>query len=106
MEEKLRAMEMLWDDICRNVPDFSSPAWHENILKEREKKLVNYAERIIITIPTLSMFSESLSECISLLANISHPIFTSNPKVQSDRGYPHLCGIRNVWKAPAQTGME
>ena len=38
-EEKLRAMEMLWDDICRNVPDFSSPAWHENILKERETKL-------------------------------------------------------------------
>ncbi|MDL1962415.1 MAG: addiction module protein, partial [Deltaproteobacteria bacterium] len=30
---------MLWDDICRNVPDFSSPAWHENILKEREQKL-------------------------------------------------------------------
>ena len=39
IEEKLRTMEMLWDDICRNVPDFSSPAWHENILKEREQKL-------------------------------------------------------------------
>ncbi|MCP4108020.1 MAG: addiction module protein [Desulfobacteraceae bacterium] len=38
-EEKLKAMEMLWDDICRNVPDLSPPAWHENILKEREKKL-------------------------------------------------------------------
>jgi hypothetical protein len=21
--EKLEAMEMLWDDICRNIPDFS-----------------------------------------------------------------------------------
>ena len=38
-EDKLRAMEILWDDICRNLPDFSSPAWHENILKEREQKL-------------------------------------------------------------------
>ena len=34
--EKLQAMELLWDDICRNVPDFSSPAWHGDILKERD----------------------------------------------------------------------
>jgi hypothetical protein len=33
-EEKLKAMEMLWDDICRSAPDFSSPYWHENVLKE------------------------------------------------------------------------
>ena len=38
-EDKLKAMENLWDDICRNLPDFLSPAWHENILKEREQKL-------------------------------------------------------------------
>lgn len=38
-EEKLGAMEMLWDDICRNIPKLPSPAWHENILKEREKNL-------------------------------------------------------------------
>ncbi|MCP4109438.1 MAG: addiction module protein [Desulfobacteraceae bacterium] len=46
-EEKLRAMEMLWDDICRNVPDFLSPAWHENILKEREKKLKEGKDRFV-----------------------------------------------------------
>jgi hypothetical protein len=46
-EEKLQAMELLWDDICRNVPDFSSPAWHENILKEREKSLKNGKENFI-----------------------------------------------------------
>ena len=38
-EDKLKAMEVLWDDICRKIPDFSSPAWHEHILKEREEKL-------------------------------------------------------------------
>ena len=38
-KDKLKAMEVLWDDICRNLPDFLSPAWHENILKEREHKL-------------------------------------------------------------------
>jgi len=30
-EEKLRAMEMLWDDICRKVPDLASPLWHGDI---------------------------------------------------------------------------
>ena len=39
IEEKLQTMEMLWDDICRNVPEFSSPSWHEEILKEREKRI-------------------------------------------------------------------
>jgi hypothetical protein len=38
-EEKLQAMEMLWDDICRNIPDFSSPAWHEQILKEKRGRI-------------------------------------------------------------------
>jgi hypothetical protein len=38
-EEKLKAMEMLWDDICRSAPGFSSPLWHEDVLKEREQKI-------------------------------------------------------------------
>ncbi len=36
-EEKLRAMEELWDDICRSVPDLSSPNWHGNILKKEKR---------------------------------------------------------------------
>jgi len=38
-KEKLKAMEMLWDDICRSAPDFSSPSWHEDVLKEREQRI-------------------------------------------------------------------
>ncbi len=34
--EKLRAMEALWADLTRNEAEFESPAWHEQILKERE----------------------------------------------------------------------
>ncbi len=37
--EKLRTMELLWDDISRNIPDMNSPGWHVDILKEREAKL-------------------------------------------------------------------
>ncbi len=39
IQEKLQAMEMLWDDICRNVSDIPSPAWHEKLLKKREQQL-------------------------------------------------------------------
>ena len=46
IEEKLKIMEMLWDDICRKVPDLSSPDWHEKILKKREKKLKEGKEKI------------------------------------------------------------
>jgi len=46
-EEKLKAMEMLWDDICRSVPDFSSPSWHGNVLEEREQRLKNGKEKFL-----------------------------------------------------------
>ena len=34
--EKIQAMEMLWDDLCRNVEETNSPEWHGKVLKERE----------------------------------------------------------------------
>lgn len=37
--EKLQAMEILWDDLCRNVRELESPAWHGAILQEREEQL-------------------------------------------------------------------
>jgi hypothetical protein len=36
MEEKLRAMELLWDDLCNKAGGLTSPAWHEGILAERD----------------------------------------------------------------------
>ena len=37
-EEKLRAMEMLWDDLCSKAGGVSSPAWHEGVLAERDEQ--------------------------------------------------------------------
>ncbi len=45
--EKLRAMELLWDDICKDVPELSSPAWHEDILKKREKDLNDGKDKFV-----------------------------------------------------------
>jgi hypothetical protein len=37
--EKLAAIELLWDDLCRFPEDVPSPQWHGKILAEREKGL-------------------------------------------------------------------
>ncbi len=39
VEEKLQAMEALWEDLSRNAELFESPAWHEEVLIERERQV-------------------------------------------------------------------
>ncbi len=46
-QEKLRAMEMLWDDLCRNAPEMASPSWHEDILKKREKDILEGKDEFV-----------------------------------------------------------
>jgi len=36
-EEKLCAMEALWADLSRDEEKFPSPAWHKEVLAERER---------------------------------------------------------------------
>ena len=36
ISEKLRIMELLWDDLCHTESDIPSPQWHEDVLMERE----------------------------------------------------------------------
>ncbi len=37
--DKLKTMELLWDNICRETADYRSPDWHEVILKNREEQI-------------------------------------------------------------------
>ncbi len=37
LEEKLRAMEALWTDICRREENVPVPQWHKDLLDERER---------------------------------------------------------------------
>ena len=39
LEEKLQAMEALWDDLSRNPDLLESPSWHEDVLRERDQQL-------------------------------------------------------------------
>ena len=37
--EKLQTMEFLWDTLRYDNVELSSPAWHEDVLSERSKKI-------------------------------------------------------------------
>ena len=37
LEEKLRTMEALWDDLCRREEDIPVPQWHKDLLDERAR---------------------------------------------------------------------
>ena len=39
LEEKLAAMELLWDDIARSPESIESPDWHKDILDERRQRV-------------------------------------------------------------------
>ncbi len=43
--DKLRAMEALWDDLCRQAGGVPSPAWHEDILSQREESVAKGKEK-------------------------------------------------------------
>jgi hypothetical protein len=37
LEEKLRAMEALWEDLCRREKNVPVPRWHKDLLDERQR---------------------------------------------------------------------
>lgn len=39
LDERLQAMEILWDSLIDEECEIKSPEWHQDILKEREKKI-------------------------------------------------------------------
>jgi hypothetical protein len=36
IEDRIRTMEDLWDDLCRRSNEVLSPDWHHDVLAERE----------------------------------------------------------------------
>lgn len=47
VEEKLRVLERLWDDLARTPSSVPSPAWHRDVLEAREKRFNEGKERSI-----------------------------------------------------------
>ena len=47
IEEKLQAMESIWDDLCSRADSLASPAWHGEVLADRESALQGGDEEFI-----------------------------------------------------------
>ena len=46
-EEKLRAMEALWQEISKEDPAPESPAWHGEVLKQPRSRAANGTEQVV-----------------------------------------------------------
>jgi hypothetical protein len=46
-EEKLRLMEALWVDLSCDASNFKSPAWHADVLPERQEAVKSGKETFI-----------------------------------------------------------
>jgi hypothetical protein len=45
--EKLRALEQIWEDLCRTPDDVPSPPWHGEVLQDREKRVQEGSSRFV-----------------------------------------------------------
>jgi hypothetical protein len=39
IDEKLRALQEIWEDLCHTAEDIPSPAWHADVLAAREERV-------------------------------------------------------------------
>jgi hypothetical protein len=46
-EDKLQAMEALWESLSADPAAIESPAWHEEELRERERKIASGEAKFI-----------------------------------------------------------
>jgi len=46
-EEKIQAMEMIWDDLCKKGSNIPSPDWHKKLLEEREDGIKSGSDKFI-----------------------------------------------------------
>lgn len=42
--EKLQAMEELWAELTRNADAYNSPAWHGDVLRDRDRRVAEGME--------------------------------------------------------------
>ena len=45
--EKLRLLEMLWDELSRDDAQLESPSWHAAALAETQQRLANSQEHVL-----------------------------------------------------------
>jgi hypothetical protein len=46
-EEKLLALEEIWEDLCRKSDNIPSPAWHADVLEERQRRVQDGSSKFV-----------------------------------------------------------
>ncbi|MBN1293126.1 MAG: addiction module protein [Candidatus Latescibacteria bacterium] len=41
VEDKIRTMEAIWEDLCKKADSIPSPDWHKDVLQQRENQIKN-----------------------------------------------------------------
>jgi len=47
LEEKLRTMEALWDDLCRREENVAVPQWQKDLLDDRQRLIEEGKARLL-----------------------------------------------------------
>ena len=47
LDEKLAAMELLWEDLARSPESIESPAWHKDTLDQRKRRIAEGKARFV-----------------------------------------------------------
>ena len=45
--EKLHALDVIWESLCRRPNDVPSPSWHADVLRNREKSVQDGSSKFI-----------------------------------------------------------
>ena len=45
--EKLRIMEVIWDDLCQSPEKYKSPTWHRQVLEETKERVESGQEEVL-----------------------------------------------------------
>jgi hypothetical protein len=53
LQEKLAAMEALWEDLTRSAQSFESPEWHKDTLEERRQRIADRSRLLFSKLPFL-----------------------------------------------------
>ncbi|SPE51045.1 conserved hypothetical protein [Verrucomicrobia bacterium] len=62
LEEKLRTMEALWDNLCRREEDVPVPQWHKDVLDERQRAIAQGKTKFVDWETAKKQISEKLHE--------------------------------------------
>lgn len=60
VEEKLRVMESIWEDLCDTAASTITPDWHVNVLEERKAAVMSGEDEVLDWEAAKNRISEDL----------------------------------------------